>query len=410
MNPHLYEGKVLRIENVQQIIPKFSKWEDRVRCCCFRIAYFPEIKTYFLNQWECNCKYPPIVLILFPLSFIAGIWAITEVVSGGYQIALIVIFSLFFIFWFLSYIQCMCRSPGYLPFYWAVERREEYTYEEQMDGIITNDDQFGFAKCNDRPERGALSIQARRHVLRADHVCKWVSNWIGLKNYRFFYLQLFWTFWTFICFFLIVGLEIWRMVEHFKISVPRIMIFVLILPDFGFFVFFIRVFFRHTRYVFHNDTQLAEFKRRGAAVEDKHNYYDLNCCENIQEVCGSCAYCPLYLCPIPIPRVSDGFNWKTNREDNPYKLPEYPKVTEEYCKACPTVEEFNNGKLCPTYEEIEKLHTSKLIQQKNIAASAEKQNDKINDINKKHSKENEDNVVDVEFSDEHTNSGSGIEV
>ncbi|EAY04524.1 DHHC zinc finger domain containing protein [Trichomonas vaginalis G3] len=354
MDPHLYEGKVLNIEHCDQIIPQFSKWERKGKICCFNIAYFPEIKSYFINQWECNCKFPPIVLILFFLSLVAGLWSAiaNDKITKKYKIVIVVVLSIVFMLWFISYMLCMCRSPGYVPFYWAVERREEYTYEEQMDGIITNNDQFNFAKSNDRPQRGSLSIQARRLVLRADHVCKWVSNWIGLKNYRLFYLQLFWTFWTFMVFFVIIGLEIWSIVDakKFTATAPRVLICILILPDLGFFLFFMTIFLRHTKYLFHNETTLGEFKK--ASLEDKHNYYDLGCCANIRETCGPCSYCPVYLCPFPIPRVNDGYEWKVNRDNDPDQLPEYPKVTEEYVRACPTVEENERGKPVPTYEQV----------------------------------------------------------
>ena len=348
MDPHEYEGKVLTIEGVDQEIPKFSEWKRVGKCCCFNIAYFPKIKSYFINQWEVNCSYPVVVLILFIASFVAGILAAIETFDGAAKIAVIIIFSLIFVLWFSSYMMAMCRSPGYLPFYWAVERREKYTYEEQMDGIITNDEQFGFAKCNDRPERGSLSMQARRLVVRADHVCRWISNWVGYKNYRFFYLQLFWTFFTFVVFFVICAFEIVDMADHYENTAARIMIFILALPDIGFFIFFMQIFFRHTRYLFHNETTLGEFKKK--TEKDKHNYYDIGCCNNIEETCGKCAWCPLYLCPIPLPRVNDGFHWKVNTKTNPNELPKQPKVTLEYARACPTLDDYkNNGKKCPPY-------------------------------------------------------------
>ena len=375
MNPREYEGKVLHIEDCDQEIPKFSEWVPKGKCCCFKLAYFPESKSYFINQWEVKCTFPPIVLVLFFASFIAGFWAAYNTFKGGSRIAILVVFSFCFLLWASSYFMAMCRSPGYLPFYWAVERREEYTYEEQMDGIITNDDQFGFAKCNDYPERGSLSLQAHRLVLRADHICKWISNWVGLKNYRFFYLQLFWTFAVFVVFFVICGYEIAAMIDHYETTAPRVMLFILILPDLGFFLFFCTIFLRHTKYLFHNQTTLGEVKLKQNT--DKHNYYDIGCCNNIEETCGKCSYWPLYLCPVPIPRVNDGYHWKVNRKENPYKLQELPIITLEYVRDCPTLEQYQTGTPCPPIENYQPGAKQNQTQTQPAEEKKPQQNEKI---------------------------------
>jgi len=338
MNPKDYEGKVLNIEGVDQEVPMYSEWERKCSCMGCNVSYFPEIKSYFFNQWELNCTFPIIVIILFLLSFICGLMSIFEALKDNkWKLHILIGFCVSFLFWAISYFTAMFRSPGYLPFYWAVEKRHEYTYEEQMDGIITRNEQFAFANCNERPERGSLSRQARRLVLKADHICTWLSNWIGLKNYRFFFLQLVWTFAVFVFWFIIVYFQVNSYLKTKKFTTTTITMMVLILPDIGFFFFFMKVFINHIRYVIHNDTTLYEFKRN--TMTDDHNYYDVGCCNNIEQTMGPCYCCPLYLFPVPLPRLTDGFTWKTNRT-----LPEtttvYPPITPEIVMKAMTKAEY----------------------------------------------------------------------
>lgn len=343
MDPHLYENKVLRIEGEDQEVPRFSEWRKVCQCMCIKVAYFPQIKKTFINQWECSCAYPLIIISLYIISFTLGVFSVYfNVEDFIIKISIIGSFGFAFLMWAFSYFSAMCRSPGYLPFYWAVEKRHHYTYEEQMDGVITNEEQFNFACCNSRPERGSLSRQGRRFILRADHVCKWISNWVGFKNYRYFYVQLFWTMVVFLMYFFIIGIAVYTMITKSFGSlllyqkIVNIAMFAFTLPDLGFFIFFMLIFCRHTKYVCINETTLGEFKKRNLA--DQHNYYDLGATKNISQTCGSWKYCLLYLLPIPLPREVNGFDWEKNKpmprsdDDEDYEPVTYEMVKKAYTK------------------------------------------------------------------------------
>lgn len=338
MDPHLYEGKVLNIEGEDQLIPEFSRWNKICSIPGCRVAYFPEIKKYFINQWECNILQPSIIMVLYLLSFIAGVWSTFDTLSKTNRIITIVFFSLSYGLFLTSYFMAMCMSPGYLPFYWAIEKRHKYTYEEQMDGIITTDEQFDFAYRNSRPQRGALSTQGRRIVLRADHVCKWIANWVGYKNHRYFLLQLFWTLPVFLIFIILAILEAIKMKEHWKPTPPQIMMMVLILPDVGFMGFYFTILARHVRYLFTNDTTLGEFKR--ISDNTSENIYDIGCLKNVETVMGPIAFCPLYLCPFPLPRTGDGFKFETNNNIDYEVEEEFPPITLEMVAKAPTKDEY----------------------------------------------------------------------
>ena len=312
-NAHKYEDRTVRVEGELQHVPKFSQWEYVCRCCGGRcnLVYFPVIKRYFCNQWECNLLYPVCVSFFVTVSFAFSIVAIIQFLHDPERIIMLVLTCLFYLLWVTSYFMAVCSSPGYLPFYWAVEKKEVFTFEQQMDGVITTQEQYDFAAYNGRPERGSFSRQARRLVLKADHICKWIANWVGLKNYRYFFLKVLWAMIFFIDWFVVFILMCIELKDNWVVKVGNIAMFVAVLPMFGFFVFICQMFVRHVDYTTHNTSTLQEFKAK--RNPDKHNYYDLGCWNNCVQVFGPASYCPIWFFPIRFKRKWGGFEWKTNR-------------------------------------------------------------------------------------------------
>ncbi|OHT16462.1 DHHC zinc finger domain containing protein [Tritrichomonas foetus] len=313
-NAHAYEGRTVMVEGEMQKVPQFSEWRYVCRCCGGKcnLVYFPVIKRYFCNQWECNITYPLFVVFFLTIAFVFSILAIIEFLESAEQIVMLVLTSFFYLIWLISYFCAVCSSPGYLPFYWAVEKKEIFTYEQQMDGVITNKDQYDFAAYNGRPERGSFSVQARRLVLKADHICKWIANWVGLKNYRYFYQKVVWALLYFIDWFIVLILVCIKFKNNWAIKPGNIGMLICALPMLGFFVFIFIIFRRHTRYTCHNTTTLQQFKLKKNS--DKHNYYDLGCWRNWVQVFGPAKYCLIWLLPIPIKRKWGGFKWEKNRD------------------------------------------------------------------------------------------------
>lgn len=323
-----YSGKTVTIQGNDYYVPPFSKWEEKCKCGPCHIAYFPAIDKYFCNQWECSFLFPSIIIILTTLTFAFGEWSLTYTTSGTLTIVLCIIGALIYIVWWVAYLQSMCRSAGYLPWYWFVEKREEYTYEEQMGGIITTDEQMEFARDLDRPERAILSAKARRIVLRADHICKWIGNWVGLKNYRFFFIQLIWFVMLFIFFFIVCAFEIVDMAKNgWHTYPPRICMFIVFIPVMLFFIFFLIVFVRHVRYLVTNNTTVHELKSEKS--NDFTNPYDLGCWQNCIETLGPAKYCPIWFCPCWIPRSNDGFTWRRNDQEEQTNLYNYDDHTTQ---------------------------------------------------------------------------------
>lgn len=314
-DPHDFEGMTMQVEGEDQRIPMFSKWERRCTFCCgnCNLIYFPAIKRYFCNQWECNPLYPILVTTLLTASYAFAMWGIYDFMrySETVMAVMMTVTSVVYVFWLVAYYEAVCSSPGYLPFYWAVDKRHEYTLEQQLDGVVTTKEQHNFAAYNERPERGSFSVQARRLVLKADHICKWISNWVGLKNYRFFFNKLIWITLYFVVWyadFIVVMVKM----RHWQTRASVIGLIVCAVPLFCFSGFTFIIFKRHIRYLCQNTTTLQQFKLKKKT--DKHNYYDLGCRRNCIEVMGPIEYCPIWFCPIPYHREWNGFTWETNAE------------------------------------------------------------------------------------------------
>ena len=313
---YAYSGKTVTIDGEDYDVPEFSVYEEKCKCCCCRVAYFPSIKKYFCNQWEVSLLYPAIIIVLTTLAYAFGIWSVFTTTNGATMWIIFSIGTLIYVIWWIAYLQSMCRSAGYLPWYWFVEKRTRYTYEEQMGGIITNNAQSNFCNVCARPERAILSTKARRIVLRADHICQWIGNWVGLKNYRYFFTQLVWFVLLFIFFFVVIIFQIIDLVKNgWETTIPRIALIILFIPVMLFFIFFMIVFTRHIRYLVTNNTTVHELKSEKSG--DYTNPYDLGCWQNCVETLGPAKYCPIWFCPCPIPRTNDGFVWKRNDQVAP---------------------------------------------------------------------------------------------
>jgi hypothetical protein len=87
-------------------------------------------------------------------------------------------------------------DPGFLPFTWVRTKRFWYSWEEQLDGLAVTDAQFAFACApENRAPGSSFSRTSGRFVIRADHICGWIGNWVGKRNHKQFMLFNFYGFW-----------------------------------------------------------------------------------------------------------------------------------------------------------------------------------------------------------------------
>lgn len=302
---YLYEGKTLQINDKIMHVPKYSEWQQKCDCGCCKIAYFPEIKTYYCNDWEMNCTTAIFSTLIVLLMFAFELWSLIENYSDLVQLGLIIAGSFIHFFYIVSHILTMCVSPGYLPWFWNVERRKYYTQQEKWSGIITNDKQKSFALDGECPERSIVSASGRRIVLRAEVNCGWISNWIGARNIRYFIVMQIWLFAVFIYYFAVFIMDMIAIKTNgWKFTVPRLAFFLSILPVLITFIYFIFFIIKSIRLVLHNKSRVFD--------DQEENPYDVNSFINCMETFGPSWCCPLWLFPLPYSALRDGFAFLRN--------------------------------------------------------------------------------------------------
>jgi hypothetical protein len=127
------------------------------------------------------------ILTLFPVSAFA--------ICGIRHFPLLVllpclpIVTIFLFLFLYSYFSAVCLDPGLLPYNWIETRRFWYSWQDQLTGLATTPEQVAFAKIpENRPPGCSFSQAFGRFVIRGDHICGWVANWVGKRNHKQFML------------------------------------------------------------------------------------------------------------------------------------------------------------------------------------------------------------------------------
>jgi hypothetical protein len=170
-------------------IPPYTTWEHRPLLGCIDTAYVPEIDKHFIRHWELSPLMPSVVLFIMLSSYaIFGGLALPRLTVTE-SISILIVLSLFLVLFLSSYLRIICTGPGYFPIYWqaglgAPDPDDIY----EISGIVSTPEQKEFVETHDPPPRSTFSRQARRYVLRPDHVCGWAASWIGKCNHKYFIL------------------------------------------------------------------------------------------------------------------------------------------------------------------------------------------------------------------------------
>jgi hypothetical protein len=136
---------------------------------------------------------PVVVTLLGILCYATHVGGCVPRLSLGLRIVSLFQITLAYVMFTVSYFNAVCRDPGYLPFNWSLTCRTKYSWHELLDGTATEEDQFAFVRVARRPRGCSFSSSAGRFVIRADHVCGWIANWVGKRNHKFFLLFQCWT-------------------------------------------------------------------------------------------------------------------------------------------------------------------------------------------------------------------------
>ena len=192
------------LEDVQQVdgtspakdivYPAPTQWEITTRCCCcspcVRVESDPE--RQFWGHWERFLCMPIFVSCLVFFTLLVWIFLVYNKYEKRWmRIAAPVEVGFTLVMFLWSYFGASCMDPGYLPFDWVREKRLKYTWQEQLTGLGVRQDQIEFAKSH-RPKFASFSKSAGRFVIRADHICGWIANWVGKRNHKQFMLMNLW--------------------------------------------------------------------------------------------------------------------------------------------------------------------------------------------------------------------------
>lgn len=174
-----------------------TQWNIKHQCCCcgpyVEVIVPNDSPRHFLRHWEFHPAMPIFVSILVLFCLVDYF-----VVVAPYQYKAIqiiapfpIIITLVLFLW--SYWGAVCMDPGYLPFDWITTQKFYYSWEDQLSGLAVTSEQIKFGRENsNRPPHCSFSSTAGRYVIRADHICGWIANWVGKRNHKQFMLLCFW--------------------------------------------------------------------------------------------------------------------------------------------------------------------------------------------------------------------------
>ncbi|OHT08474.1 hypothetical protein TRFO_22983 [Tritrichomonas foetus] len=150
-------------------------------------------KRLFFKHWEIKLAFPFLVIFLVGLALmIYSSMTIPYVKSQSLRNFCIVELFITLIFFFWSYFSSVLMDPGFLPYDWSSTRRTKYSWIEQLEGLAINSQQIEYVETHPRPVNSCFSHSSGRLVLRPDHICGWIANWVGKRNHKNFILMMFW--------------------------------------------------------------------------------------------------------------------------------------------------------------------------------------------------------------------------
>lgn len=335
----LFEGSLIekgvppltRWRNLRGILNRFwvTKNDPEIRYTHFQIKFFPYmaevivilvtylafLKFYlpYLPTNNNNEKYFFFALKNFQIFLMTYIWGT----------------SMFCI------IYSHMKNPGYLPYYFPALYynsgendqnsqsenknthfgRKKFTLDELKSGTAVTSEQIEWARKQRRPQRVRFSAASGYYIIRGDHICQYINNWVGLYNHRWFilavvYLILYILDYMFVYFY-----------EHFvtkNVNAPTYITTIQLIIGIPFLLLMLNNLFNQCIGITYNLTLLDIYRKQYP------NYSKGSCLSNWEDVFGPKKYLPFWFLPVPLPLISDGFDYHARQNpDEPYQNYEY---------------------------------------------------------------------------------------
>ncbi|OHT12393.1 DHHC zinc finger domain containing protein [Tritrichomonas foetus] len=172
-------------------LPPLTQWENLFSFAGLQINYVPATGEYYLNHWHIHYGFPFAVEFVIISSYLVAILVHQPNVSF-YSSAFVFFLTVFMLLFAYSYVVTILVGPGYIPFYYPMKISQGPTRPDYLSGMVTREDQLEYAKSQKIPNRTRFFNSAHRFVIRPDHLCAWVTSFIGKKNHKLFFLFNFW--------------------------------------------------------------------------------------------------------------------------------------------------------------------------------------------------------------------------
>lgn len=178
------DANLADFENIEE-----TKYKIYNICCC-KIARIIPVNIFVYKYWIISPVMPLFASVLMTYSIFFYFFRTFPRLSYIRGIVMSILVSFSYIMFMICYYLTMCSDPGYLPYDWIKTKKTKYAWEELLPGTAIRDDQVTFAKSS-QLEFAYFSRQSGKFVVRGDHICSFVTNWIGKRNHKYFQLMLF---------------------------------------------------------------------------------------------------------------------------------------------------------------------------------------------------------------------------
>ncbi|OHT06220.1 DHHC zinc finger domain containing protein [Tritrichomonas foetus] len=175
-------------------IPEATKWKIVRHCCGIPVALVMPADRLFCRHWEIRLCIPIFVIFVINYCVVAFFVATFPILTPNHlKIVSPIVLTIEFVLFGWSYLSASFSDPGFLPYDWVRTKNTWYSWEDQLTGFALRPDQIQFAQ-NHHPPYASFSTLSGRYVIRADHFCGWITNWVGKRNHKQFILMNFYGF------------------------------------------------------------------------------------------------------------------------------------------------------------------------------------------------------------------------